>query len=375
MLLFKSHTALRRRALIFSSSFALLLPSGVHAQVAANQDASAGGQLPQVLVTAPTTVPTPQNDVASSVTVITSQEMQDRQQRTVPDALETVPGLNVVQTGGPGGQTSVFIRGTNSNHVKVLIDGIDVSDPSNPNDTFDFGQLLTSDIERIEILRGPQSGLYGSDAIGGVINIITKKGHGPFKATGLVEGGSFGTLNQSANASGSQSIFNYTFNIAHLRSTDTPVTPLDQLLPGEKRNNNSYDNLTLSTKLGADVNEHLSLHYVGRYTTSSYFFTGDSFDDTTFLYYPSPTQSQQIDHDFYTRGEAVTSFFDDRWKNYLGINYTDAWSLNTVPDSDTENNLGKRVEFNDRSVIEALPGETVVLGVDHYTDTLWRLCT
>jgi vitamin B12 transporter len=372
MLLFKSHTALGRRAFIFSSSFALLLPSGVHAQVAANQDASAAGELPQVLVTAPTTVPTPQNDVASSVTVITSQEMQDRQQRTVPDALETVPGLNVVQSGGPGGQTSVFIRGTNSNHVKVLIDGIDVSDPSNPNDTFDFGQLLTSDIARIEVLRGPQSGLYGSDAIGGVINIITKKGQGPFKATGLVEGGSFGTLNQSANASGSQSIFNYTFNIAHLRSTDTPVTPLDQLLPGEKRNNNSYDNLTLSTKLGADVNEHLSLNYVGRYTTSSYFFTGDSFDDTTFLYYPSPTRSQQIDHDFYTRGEAVTSFFDDRWKNYIGINYTDAWSLNTVPDSDTENNLGKRVEFNDRSVIEALPGETVVLGVDHYTDTLWQ---
>ena len=101
------------------------------------------------------------------------------------------------------------------------------------------------------------------------------------------------------------------------------------------------------------------MNYVGRYTTSSYFFTGDTFDDTSFLYYPSPTQSQQIDHDFYTRGEAVTSFFDDRWKNYIGVNYTDAWSLNTAPGSDTENNIGKGVEFNDRSVIEALPGETV----------------
>ena len=113
-----------------------------------------------------------------------------------------MPGLNVVQTGGPGGQTSVFMRGTNSNHVKVLIDGIDVSDPSNPNRSFDFGQLLTADIERIEVLRGPQSGLYGADAIGGVISIITKKGEGPPKATATVEGGSFGTFNQTASLSG-----------------------------------------------------------------------------------------------------------------------------------------------------------------------------
>jgi vitamin B12 transporter len=96
----------------------------------------------------------------------------------VPDALSLAPGLNVVQTGGSGGQTSVFIRGTNSNQVKVLIDGIDASDPSNANGSFDFGQLLTYDIARIEVLRGPQSGLYGADAIGGVISITTIGGKG-----------------------------------------------------------------------------------------------------------------------------------------------------------------------------------------------------
>ena len=115
-----------------------------------------------------------------------------------------MPGLNVVQTGGPGGQTSVFMRGTNSNHVKVLIDGIDVSDPSNPNQSFDFGQLLTGDIARVEVLRGPQSGLYGSDAIGGVISITTKQGSGPPRVTASVEGGSFGTFNQRVGLDGSQ---------------------------------------------------------------------------------------------------------------------------------------------------------------------------
>jgi vitamin B12 transporter len=128
------------------------------------------------VVVSPTTIPTPSYESASSTTVITAADIQSHQYRTVPDALSLVPGLNVVQSGGPGGQTSVFIRGTNSNHVKVLIDGIDVSDPSNPNQSFDFGQLLTGDIARIEVLRGPQSGLYGSDAIGGVISVTTKQG-------------------------------------------------------------------------------------------------------------------------------------------------------------------------------------------------------
>ena len=103
-----------------------------------------------------------------------------------------------MQAGGPGGQTSVFMRGTNPNHVKVLIDGIDASDPSNPAGAFDFGHLLAADIERIEVLRGPQSGLYGANAIGGVISIMTKRGRGPPKVTARVEGGSFETFNQTA---------------------------------------------------------------------------------------------------------------------------------------------------------------------------------
>lgn len=121
------------------------------------------------------------------------------------DALQTGSrAKHRAKQGGPGNQASVFMRGTNSNHTKVLIDGIDVSDPSTPNGAYDFGNLLTGDIERIEVLRGPQSGLYGSDAIGGVISITTKKGQGPAKFTARIEGGSFGTINSAAGVSGSQ---------------------------------------------------------------------------------------------------------------------------------------------------------------------------
>src|SRR6202030_2140638 len=137
--------------------------------------------------------------------------------------LQSVPGLNVIQTGGSGGATSIFMRGTNSNHVKILVDGIDVSDPSTPGDTFDLAHLLLADVDRIEVLRGPQSGLYGSDAIGGAIYIVTKTGSGPLKATASLEGGSFGTFNQTASVSGSAASSNYALNVDHLRSTEMPV--------------------------------------------------------------------------------------------------------------------------------------------------------
>src|SRR5262245_25682201 len=117
----------RRSHLHVSTILSLLLP-GWCAEALAQQPTAPAIELP-TLVVSPTGIPTPINQVASSVTVITAADIEREQWRTVPDALRTTPGLNIVQTGGAGGQTSVFIRGTNSNHVKILIDDIDVSDP------------------------------------------------------------------------------------------------------------------------------------------------------------------------------------------------------------------------------------------------------
>src|SRR4051812_21608090 len=101
---------------------------------------------PEPVVISATQVPTPESQIASSVTVITGEDIELKQQRALPDVLRNVPGLNLVQTGGPGGQSSVFMRGTNLNHTKVFVDGIDLSDPSSPNASFDFAQFLTQDI-------------------------------------------------------------------------------------------------------------------------------------------------------------------------------------------------------------------------------------
>jgi vitamin B12 transporter len=313
----------------------------------------------------PTGETTPVDQIANSVTVITSKEIAARQQRTLPDVLKSVPGLNVVQSNGPGGLTSVFMRGTNSNHVKVLIDGIDVSDPSNSNRSFDYGQLLTADIERVEVLRGPQSGLYGADALGGVIVIYTKKGEGPPKATATVEGGSFGTFNQAAGVRGSSGPVNYAFNVQHFKADETPITPLEILPPGRQRFDNAYENWSYSTKLGVDVSRDFSLNFVARYTDAELDFTGGSI--------PNAFQSRSEFQQFYSRGEGVWRALDGMVTNYFGINYSDLQSENianlSAPTTPSFND-GDRIKYDWRSVLEVAPGTTVIVGAEHQIESI-----
>jgi vitamin B12 transporter len=229
------------------------------------------------------------------------------------------------------------MRGTNSNHTKVLIDGIDVGDPSNPNASFDFGQLLTQDIQKVEVLRGPQSGLYGSDAIGGVINVITKSGSGPTQVSAGLEGGSFDTFNQTGHVSGSLDQFHYAATVDHLHSGATAVTPLDYLPPGQRRIDNAYDNLTASTKLGFDVTEQFDLGLVARYTDSHLHFTGDNFFN--FPSTPDTSQSESTTRQYYTRATAHLVSFGGVLEQTLGAAYDNIKSRDFSPDSAPESSL------------------------------------
>src|SRR5207245_1876960 len=130
--------------------------------------------LTPVVVTA-TRIPTPADAVTAAVTVISGAELRAQGIRTVLDALRDVPAAAVVQTGSFGGVTSLFLRGGQSKYVKVLVDGVPVNDPGG---AFDFAHLTTDNVERIEVLRGPASVLYGSDAVTGVVQIFTRRGVG-----------------------------------------------------------------------------------------------------------------------------------------------------------------------------------------------------
>ena len=178
----------------------------------------------QIVVTA-TRLPNLADTIPAGVTVIDSATIAERGYVTLVDALTAVPGLRVVQTGGPGSQTSVFIRGTNSNQVLVLRDGIPINDPGDPGGAFNFGSDLLVDIDRIEVVRGEMSGLYGSGAIGGVINLITRQGSGDLHGSLTLAGGSQRTGLAAADLAGSRGIWDFALQAQGFSTQGFDQTP------------------------------------------------------------------------------------------------------------------------------------------------------
>lgn len=223
------------------------------------ENASAGEaveQLPEIVVSA-SRVPLQAKAVGSSVTVITAEEIERKQVRVVSDLLREVPGVAVHRSGTAGTLTAVRLRGTEHGHTLVIIDGIKVNDPSSSGAIFNFADLMAADIERIEVLRGPQSGVYGSDAIGGVVNIITKKGRGPATASLSAEGGSFGTSNVSAGIRGGGDGHHFSLNAAGFGTSGISIAAGDE--------KDGYRNQTYSAKLGVRPGNNLELELFGRY--------------------------------------------------------------------------------------------------------------
>src|SRR2546426_7210050 len=163
-------------------------------------------KLDPVIVTA-TKTETPAEQLGASVSVVTEDDFKTYHYETVEDALRTVPGVEIRRSGSLGKTTSVSIRGANANQVQVLVDGVRVKSPTSGQ--ADLSDMSPDLIERIEVIRGPQSTLYGADAIGGVINIITKKGKGPLSGSVQQEAGKYDTYESRASFGGSVGIIDY----------------------------------------------------------------------------------------------------------------------------------------------------------------------
>lgn len=195
--------------------------------------------------------------VGTAVSVVTGEELRRQQVRNAAEALRSLPGVSVSRGGGFAAQTQVRIRGAEANHTLVIIDGVVANDTN--NGAFDFSDLSAENIERIEVLRGPQSGLYGSNALGGVINIVTKGGKGPLELTARAEGGSFGTFDYSARASGGNERAWGSIAYHERHSMGFNVAPF-----GTEKDGNTLK--TVMTKGGVRILDGLVLDYNLRYS-------------------------------------------------------------------------------------------------------------
>ena len=172
--------------------------------------------------------PTPISQVGQSITVLTTPELRLDQETTVADILARTPGVTLSRNGGPGETSSLYIRGAESAQTVVLIDGVKVNDPTDPSTGYDFANLTTGDISRIEVLRGPQSTLYGSEAVGGVVNVITADATRPLEGDLQAEGGSYGTAYVKGAIGGKEDRYDWRLG-AYYNSTDS-VSAFDRAM-------------------------------------------------------------------------------------------------------------------------------------------------
>jgi vitamin B12 transporter len=216
-------------------------------------------RLPELIVT-PTRLPTRPDAVVASVTTIRGEELRARGIRFVQDALRDVPGATLVQAGSYGAVSSLFLRGGESDYVKVLIDGVPVNQSGG---AYNWANLTTDNVDRIEVLRGPGSVIYGSDAVSGVVQIFTRRGQGRMAIDGAAEAGTFGTVDGHLGLLGGTGKVSYSADASRFTSN------------GIYSFNNDYGNTVVSGSLAGKPDDRTDASLSGRYSNNRYAFPTD----------------------------------------------------------------------------------------------------
>jgi vitamin B12 transporter len=299
-----------RRYLTAAGAFALA--AAITPQAVAGEGAST--TVDDLLVTGTRVPEGVQADrIGASVTIITAQDFADRQVRIVSDVLRDVPGVSVSRTGAVGGFTQVRVRGTESRHVLTLIDGIKADDPFFSE--FDYATLLADEVARVEVLRGQQSAIYGSDAIGGVINYITPTGRQAPGASLRAEAGSMGTYGGTARIGGYSDGLDYVLS-GGFQSADGYV-----VAPGGKRDIGSRLG-SLAAKVAYEVTPHLHLRAVARYADTQADSNGQAFSPPGYATDSPGTGFRAISR--YGSVGADYEMGDGRWTHSLSVQGVDA---------------------------------------------------
>ena len=256
--------------------------------------------------------PLPANVVASSLTIITREDIEARQVKFVADLLRDVPGFNVSQSGGAGTQTQVRVRGAEANQILVLLDGVRANDPAS-SDEFQWQYALTSDVERIEIVRGPQSSIWGSDAVAGVVNIIRRKGSASRSLSARAELGSFGTTDLAADGAWSSDTLRLRAGVSHYDTDGISAAAVGTEKDGA-------ENTTGSLGLEWDLTDALTL-----VASAQSVDTTSEFDDIDSAITGLPEDADRVTEgsQAYWQGDLRFAPAASAWSGNLGVSYSD----------------------------------------------------
>ena len=279
---------------------------------AMGQTNATGSAASPIVVTA-TRVETPAGTVGSSLTVVDGGQLRARQAVSILDALRGVPGLDLTQSGGRGAIASGYIRGAQSEQMLVLVDGVELNDPVKPGRGVDLAGIPVDNLERIEVLRGPQSTLYGADAIGGVVNIITRKGKGPVSGDAKIEGGSFDTWNESLEVRGGDERGH--FAVGASRQDSKGISSASEKNGNTEKD--GYDGTEVSGRFGWTPAGAFDADAIVRWTrfNSDY----DGFADGVPVDSDDRAESERL----LVGGNGRVNLLDGRWKQRLGAAVVD----------------------------------------------------
>jgi vitamin B12 transporter len=327
--LFNSESRLNAGKILFSG---FLFVSAAHA--------SEPGEMEHLVVTA-SMDPVEAVDVAGSLTVISREQIEQLQVRYLSELLRTVPGFAVSQAGGPGALTQVRVRGAEANQLLVLIDGVRANDPAS-GDEFQFQYALTSDIERIEIMRGPQSATWGTDALAGVVNIIRRKNldsdSGFLKSN--IEGGSFDSITAGVDGGWRSERTRFTGGVTYLESEGTNISRGD----GEK---DGSETTNFNGRLEFEASEALRLTLLGQHVDARNDFDGISF--VTGL--PEDSDQYTEANRTYLSGIATLSPLGARWNASATVNWLDSDNENFSFGAPNGSTSAETLEFKTRATI------------------------
>jgi len=272
----------------------------------------------------------------TSLSVITAEDIEARQFHSLAQALRTVPGVQFSSTGGMGASSRVFIRGADTKNTLLLIDGIEANDPADPNRGADLANISVENIERIEVIRGPMSVLYGSNATAGVINIITRSGTGDVGGYVGGEAGTYNTTKGYAGVNGRGPIGGFSLAVSHLETDGYSLADADNNnIPhaGNTSEDDGWRNTSASGKVNLDITENTSLNVVTRYTEAVMDedewgpgYAGDRFA-TDPLTWASIAVSdgvkkrRQDSERFFGKVELRNQLFDDRFESVVDYKY------------------------------------------------------